>query len=112
MYSREEVAGTIDHAVLKPFATDKDIIDGCRMCDERGVTSICVRPSDVALAARDVPRLDVARSAGLVLPVLVLLVHQAQLAVGLAVAGRVGLFARPLPISTPTACRSYGRRRP
>jgi len=53
MYTREEVARTIDHAVLKPFATDKDIIDACRMCNERGVTSICVRPSDVALAARE-----------------------------------------------------------
>jgi len=51
MYLRAEVAATIDHAVLKPFATDQEVIDGCRMCDQRGVKCIVVRPADVALAA-------------------------------------------------------------
>jgi len=52
MYTREQVAATIDHAILKPFATDQDIIDGCRMCDKYQVASCCVRPSDVPLAAK------------------------------------------------------------
>jgi len=53
MYTRKEIAETIDHAVLKPFAVDKDVIEACRMCEERGVGSICVRPSDVSLAAKE-----------------------------------------------------------
>ncbi len=51
MYTREQVAATIDHAVLKPFATDQDIIDSAKMCAEREVASMCVRPTDVALTA-------------------------------------------------------------
>ncbi len=51
MYSKEYVAATLDHAILKPFATDQDIIDGARMCAERKVASLCVRPTDVALTA-------------------------------------------------------------
>ncbi|MHC4744468.1 MAG: deoxyribose-phosphate aldolase [Planctomycetota bacterium] len=53
MFTKEDVAKTIDHAVLKPFATDQDIIDGAKMCAERQVASFCVRPSDAALAARE-----------------------------------------------------------
>ena len=53
MYTRKEVAGTIDHAVLKPFAVEQDVIDDCKMCDENDVCSICVRPCDVALAAKE-----------------------------------------------------------
>ena len=53
MFTRKDVAKTIDHAVLKPFATDKDIIDGAKMCAARQVASFCVRPSDAALAARE-----------------------------------------------------------
>jgi len=34
MFTKEDVAKTIDHAVLKPFATDQDIIEGAKMCDE------------------------------------------------------------------------------
>ena len=52
MYTAKQVAATIDHAVLKPVATDQDIIDGCKMCAERQVASMCVRPTDVALVAR------------------------------------------------------------
>ncbi len=51
MFTKKDVAKTIDHAVLKPFATDEDIIAACRMCSERGVGCFCVRPTDVALAA-------------------------------------------------------------
>lgn len=51
MYTQQQVAGTIDHAVLKPFATRQDVIDNAKMCDERQVATMCVRPCDVALAA-------------------------------------------------------------
>ncbi|NQT41480.1 MAG: deoxyribose-phosphate aldolase [Planctomycetes bacterium] len=52
MYTRKEVAATLDHAVLKPFATDSDVTEGCTMCREREVAAICVRPTDVPLAAK------------------------------------------------------------
>ena len=63
MFTREQVAKTIDHAVLKPFATDEDIIAGCKMCAERKVGCFCVRPTDVALAAEQLKDGKVAVSA-------------------------------------------------
>ena len=59
MFTRKEVARTIDHAVLKPFATTADVVKACTMCRERGVGSICVRPGDAALAARQLKGSDV-----------------------------------------------------
>lgn len=50
MHTREQVAATIDHAVLKPFATNQDVIDGCELCKKYQVASMCVRPADVPLA--------------------------------------------------------------
>ena len=47
-----EVAATIDHAVLKPNFTAADIEKHAQMCRARGVKSMCVRPCDVALAAK------------------------------------------------------------
>ena len=63
MFTKKDVAKTIDHSVLKPFATDKDIVDGCRMCEKWGVASMCVRPTDVALAAKELKDSEVAVSA-------------------------------------------------
>lgn len=51
-FTVEEVAATIDHAVLKPNFTDTDIINHAQMCIARAVKSMCVRPCDVALAAQ------------------------------------------------------------
>lgn len=51
-YTVSEVAATLDHAVLKPDFTDATIATHARMCLARGVKSMCVRPSDVALAAK------------------------------------------------------------
>ena len=51
-YTKAEVAKVIDHAVLKPNSTDKDVLAHCKMCVERGVGDICVRPTDVALAVK------------------------------------------------------------
>ncbi|MEX0324254.1 MAG: deoxyribose-phosphate aldolase [Puniceicoccaceae bacterium] len=50
-YTVEEVAATIDHAVLKPDQTEQDVRENAQMCIERGVASLCVRPCDVNLAA-------------------------------------------------------------
>lgn len=51
MYAPEEVASKIDHAVLKPDMTEQDVREHAKMCIERGVASMCVRPCDVKLAA-------------------------------------------------------------
>ena len=51
MWNKKTVAATIDHAVLKPFATKEDITEGCQLGIEYQVASVCVRPSDVAQAA-------------------------------------------------------------
>ncbi len=53
MYTREQVASVIDHAILKPMCTDEDVVSNAAMCRERGVGNFCVRPTDVALAARE-----------------------------------------------------------
>ncbi len=51
MYTREQVAKTIDHAVLKPDQTDADLEQNAKMCIENHVFSMCVKPCDVKRAA-------------------------------------------------------------
>jgi len=50
MYTPQQVARVIDHAVLKPNLTDRDVAAAADMCRRRGVGSLCVRPSEVPLA--------------------------------------------------------------
>jgi deoxyribose-phosphate aldolase len=52
-WTREKIAKTLDHAALKPNMTDKDIVDACAIGRKYGVATVCVRPSDVPLAARE-----------------------------------------------------------
>jgi len=59
MWTREQVASTIDHAVLKPFATTQDVIEGCDLCKKYHVASLCVRPCDVPLAYEHLKDSDV-----------------------------------------------------
>ena len=51
MYTREQVAKTIDHAVLKPEQTVADLEKNAKMCIENGVFSMCVKPCDIKKAA-------------------------------------------------------------
>lgn len=51
-YTVQEVASTIDHAVLKPNQTEADVRENAAMCIKRGVASMCVRPCDIKLAAQ------------------------------------------------------------
>lgn len=46
----EQLAGTIDHSLLKPMLTLDEVVAGCRLAAEYRVVSVCVRPADVALA--------------------------------------------------------------
>ncbi len=50
-YTKQEVAATIDHAVLKPEFTDADLMEQAAMCIENNVFSMCVKPCDVKAAA-------------------------------------------------------------
>ena len=60
MFTRKQVAATLDHAVLKPVAVDQDVIDACKMCDRRDVVCICLRPTDIAAAAKELADSDTA----------------------------------------------------
>jgi len=51
--SYEQLAGTIDHSLLKPFLTLDEIASGCQLADRYGVVSVCVRPGDVSRAAKE-----------------------------------------------------------
>ena len=47
-----QLAGMIDHAVLSPTATRDDVASGCEIAVRWSVASVCVRPCDVAAAAK------------------------------------------------------------
>jgi len=47
----EQLAGMIDHSLLKPELTLNEVIEGCDLADRYSVVSVCVRPADVALCA-------------------------------------------------------------
>ncbi len=50
MYTKKQVAKTIDHAVLKPDQTLADLESNAKMCIENGVFSMCVKPCDIKAA--------------------------------------------------------------
>jgi deoxyribose-phosphate aldolase len=56
----EELAKVIDHAILRPEMTEADVIAGCEMAHRYHIASVCVKPCDVALAARLLKESDVA----------------------------------------------------
>ncbi len=47
---KTELAGYIDHTVLKPDATEADIVELCREASEYKFASVCVNPCNVKLA--------------------------------------------------------------
>ena len=46
----EQLAGTIDHSLLKPMLTTEAVVAGCKVAADYEVVSVCVRPGDVRLA--------------------------------------------------------------
>ncbi len=48
----EQLAGTIDHALLEPTLTIEEVAAGCRLAADYQVASVSVRPADVMFAAR------------------------------------------------------------
>ncbi len=51
MYTKKQVAKTIDHAVLKPEQTNADLKTNAQMCIENEVFSMCVKPCDIVTAS-------------------------------------------------------------
>ncbi len=50
-YGKRELAGTIDHSLLDPALTDRDLDEGCKLAARYGVASVCVKPYHVKRAA-------------------------------------------------------------
>ncbi|MFW6138736.1 MAG: deoxyribose-phosphate aldolase [Spirochaetota bacterium] len=51
MWTTQEVARTIDHVALKPYLTERDVVEACRIGVKYGVALVIVRPCDVSLAS-------------------------------------------------------------
>lgn len=68
MYTKKQVAQTIDHAVLKPENTDLDLVQNAKMCIENGVFSMCVKPCDIKAAKELLKKSDVKVSCVLSFP--------------------------------------------
>ncbi|MGH8920875.1 MAG: deoxyribose-phosphate aldolase [Actinomycetes bacterium] len=57
--TRSELAAMIDHTLLKPEATADDVVSLCRQARQLQVHAVCVSPTMVALAARQLDGSDV-----------------------------------------------------
>ena len=55
-----QLAKVIDHSLLKPELTEAEVIAGCALARRYHVASVCCKPADVALAARELAGSDVA----------------------------------------------------
>ena len=51
-YTLQELAGMIDHALLSPTMTDREMEAGCAVALRYQVASVCIKPYAVPLAAR------------------------------------------------------------
>ncbi|MBS7644230.1 deoxyribose-phosphate aldolase [Candidatus Bathyarchaeota archaeon] len=52
MINREQLAGMIDHTLLKPTATKEDIVKLCREAKKYRFAAVCVNPTYVSLASK------------------------------------------------------------
>ncbi|MFN9343236.1 MAG: deoxyribose-phosphate aldolase, partial [Planctomycetota bacterium] len=50
MTTPQAIAQLIDHALLHPTMTDKELREGCELAARLGVKSVCVKPYAVPLA--------------------------------------------------------------
>ena len=48
-----DIAQMIDHSLLRPELSSDDIIKGCKVAHEYECATVCVKPSDVELAMRE-----------------------------------------------------------
>lgn len=57
--TRERLAKTIDHSLLKPTVTDEDLEIGCKIAKKYNVATACVKPYHVKLAKKFLEDSDV-----------------------------------------------------
>ena len=50
-YSKERIAKTIDHSLLKPEMTRDEVRSGCEIAKKYSVAAVCCKPSDVKFCA-------------------------------------------------------------
>lgn len=55
----DQIAKLIDHSLLRPELTKRDVREGCELAAHHRVASVCVRPCDVDRAARHLSGTDV-----------------------------------------------------
>jgi deoxyribose-phosphate aldolase len=58
-YSYEQLAKMIDHSLLHPTLTDKELEEGCRLAARYGVASVCIKPYAVKRAVEWLKGTDV-----------------------------------------------------
>jgi len=57
--TKEKLAKTIDHSLLKPTITDDDLREGCRLAAKYHTATVCVKPYHVKLASELLTNSDV-----------------------------------------------------
>ncbi len=57
--NKEEVAKLIDHSLLHPTLTDKELTEGCLLAKKYNVASVCIKPYAVKLAVSLLNKTDV-----------------------------------------------------
>src|SRR5690554_2320097 len=55
----KDIARTLDHSLLSPELSIEQIIEGCKLAKKYNMASICVKPSEVALVAKELEGTDV-----------------------------------------------------
>ena len=58
-YSKDKIAKTSDHSLLKPEMTRDEVRQGCEIAKKYDVASVCCKPSDVAFCAEILKGTDV-----------------------------------------------------
>src|SRR5512143_91783 len=59
-YTYEQLAKMIDHSLLHPTMTDRELEEGCKLAARYGVASVCIKPYAVKQAAALLRGTDVA----------------------------------------------------
>ena len=57
--SLRDIAKMIDHSLLHPTMTDRDLMEGCELARRHDVASVCIKPYAVPLARDLLPGSDV-----------------------------------------------------
>ncbi|GEN88793.1 deoxyribose-phosphate aldolase [Oceanobacillus sojae] len=55
----EGIAATVDHSLLRPDITVKELIEGCEIAKKYNCVSVCVRPSDLPIVCEALEGTDV-----------------------------------------------------